>query len=214
MDAKFADVGLQSFATGQFHADTNYVVPHAENTQAVDVIDQGWWGPTPAAAVRQCPQANESNTWCHCVIIGNASGTKLSVPYNWTTADGPKGALSAGNNGATIMLNSTHAVQMQVCVSCIRSALCACQNKSWIFVVCFRSQKRSVTHHSGQNFDTIQIHTKPVLPHAPHFPAHTTTPSNTRPPPHILSPAALPLSPWQPFASALVSVDAEPPLGT
>ena len=114
LDAEFVDVGLQSFATGQFHADTNYVVAHAKSTEAVEVINQGWWGPTPARAAVQCPQANESNTWCHCVIIGNASGTKLSVPYNWTTADGPKGVLSAGNNGATIMINSTHALQMQV----------------------------------------------------------------------------------------------------
>ena len=108
------DVGLQSFVTGQFHADTNYVVPHAPATAAVEVINQGWWGPAPAPAARQCPHANESNTWCHCVVIGNASGTKLSVPYDWTTADGPRGVLSAGNNGASIMLNATHAIQMQV----------------------------------------------------------------------------------------------------
>ena len=48
-NARFADVGLADFATGQFHADTNYVLPHDPSAPEVDIVDQGWWGPTPPA---------------------------------------------------------------------------------------------------------------------------------------------------------------------
>eukprot|EP01044_Picomonas_judraskeda_P016876 COSAG03_NODE_3073_length_2248_cov_2.164728_2_plen_253_part_00 len=89
------------------------VVPHGEDV--VDVIDQGWWGSPPAAVTSQCePRAN--NTWCHCVEVGNRSGTQLGVPHEFTTAG------HAGNNGATFYLNRTHVVQMQPLYRCAPGA--------------------------------------------------------------------------------------------
>lgn len=110
-DARFVDAGLSSFATGQYHVDTNYVVP--AGTQPVDVINQGWWGPTPEPARAECPMANASNTWCHCTIFGNVSGTQLNIPHDFVTDSD-----HAGNNGATIAYNTTHVVQMQPMYRC------------------------------------------------------------------------------------------------
>lgn len=108
--AQMRDVGLTAFQTGQYHVDENFVVP--SGTDEVDVINQGWWGPTPEPARALCPTANKSNTFCHCVEFGNSSGTRLSIPHDWTTGT------QAGNNGATFMLNATHAAQMQPTFRC------------------------------------------------------------------------------------------------
>eukprot|EP01047_Picozoa_sp_COSAG01_P008937 COSAG01_NODE_360_length_18184_cov_21.881780_19_plen_410_part_00 len=108
--AQLRDVGLAGFSTGQYHDDENFVVPSGADT--VDVVNQGWWGPTPAPARGECPKANASNTYCHCVVFGNTSGTQLSIPHDWTTGS------QAGNNGATFMLNATHVVQMQPTYRC------------------------------------------------------------------------------------------------
>jgi hypothetical protein len=110
--ARLQDVGLGDFQTGQYHDDENFVVPRGSSDELVDVINQGWWGPTPAPARALCPTANKSNTFCHCVEFGSRSGTRLSIPYNWTTGT------QAGNNGAAFMLNATHAVQMQPTFRC------------------------------------------------------------------------------------------------
>ena len=110
VNAQLKDVGLGSFQTGQYHDDENFVVP--QGTDAVDVINQGWWGPTPEPARELCPLANSSNNYCHCVQFGMKSGTRLRIPHNWTTGS------QAGNNGATFMLNATHAVQMQPAYRC------------------------------------------------------------------------------------------------
>ena len=76
------------------------------------MVDQGWWGPTPAPAKARCPTANKSNIWCHCTVFGNKTGLRLSVPHSFTTG------AEAGNNGATFQLNSTHVVQMQPVYRC------------------------------------------------------------------------------------------------
>ena len=52
VNAQLKDVGLGSFQTGQYHDDENFVVP--QGTDAVDVINQGWWGPTPEPARALC----------------------------------------------------------------------------------------------------------------------------------------------------------------
>eukprot|EP00911_Craspedida_sp_UC1_P001645 UC1_evm4s1245 len=114
--AVYTGVGLSSFDTGRFKPDVNFVVPPGpDTTEAVDIIDQGWWGDPPAAVQAQCPEANESNTWCHCTIVGNASGTRLSVPHEWTTS-------GAGNHGAAFSYNRTHVVQMQPVYRCAPGA--------------------------------------------------------------------------------------------
>eukprot|EP01045_Picozoa_sp_COSAG04_P013383 COSAG04_NODE_947_length_9223_cov_6.404757_6_plen_454_part_00 len=121
--AQLKDVGLGGFATGQFHDDENFVVPRGSDT--VDVVNQGWWGPTPAPARAQCPTASANNTWCHCVVFGKPSGTRLSIPRSWTTGS------QAGNNGATFMLNETHAVQMQPTYRCAPGSPVLAEWESW-----------------------------------------------------------------------------------
>jgi hypothetical protein len=121
--AQLKDAGLGEFSTGQFHDDENFVVPRGVDT--VDLINQGWWGPTPAPARGECPAANASNTYCHCVVFGKASGTQLSIPHGWTTGS------QAGNNGATFMLNVTHAVQMQPTYRCAPGSPVLAQWEQW-----------------------------------------------------------------------------------
>ena len=121
--ARLADVGLGGFSTGQFHDDENFVVPRGTDT--VDIINQGWWGPTPAPARGECPTANASNTYCHCVVFGSKSGTQLSIPRGWTTGS------QAGNNGATFMLNETHAVQMQPTYRCAPGSPVLAEWEQW-----------------------------------------------------------------------------------
>jgi hypothetical protein len=130
-EAVLVDAGLSDFATGQFHVDTNYVVPTGE--EVVDVVDQGWWGPTPAAGQKQCPVANKSNTWCHCTVFGNRSGTTLGIPHDFTTADGAGGVdLSSGNNGALFMINATHALEMQPTYRCTPGSPVLSRWKQWM----------------------------------------------------------------------------------
>jgi len=127
-NADLRGVGLAAFSTGAFHADTNYYVARpGAAADAVGVVSQGWWGKTPAAATKTCPTPYENNTDCHCVVIGKPAGLTLRLPRQWTTADGPKGALSSGNNGASIYFNTTHVVQMQPAYrECCRYCCCHC----------------------------------------------------------------------------------------
>jgi hypothetical protein len=52
-------------------------------------------------------------------VFGNRSGTQVSIPYDFVTTDGAGGAdLSSGNNGAAVMINSTHALELQPTYRC------------------------------------------------------------------------------------------------
>lgn len=114
--------GLGNFATDLFDDDTQYIIPRGDD--AVDMMDQGWWGPSPPAVQKTCPSANKSNTWCHCVAVGNATG-QFSIPRNFTTS-------GSGNNGATLMLNATHVAQTQPLFRCAPGAPLLSRWKSWM----------------------------------------------------------------------------------
>ena len=86
------------YGPDQFHSDPDYFVSVAADDPFVEWVLQGWWGPPPPAAGKNCTQ---DNCWCHCNRLPASEVYRcIQVPRNWTTDQ------AHPSNGAVAMLQA------------------------------------------------------------------------------------------------------------